>query len=224
MRCPNCHSKLSEKSMMCVHCGKIFRLIDGEMIEVEQKEASQPLPPLDFTTLDMNGSYLKAKDIPLDDLMKYFEQSKRETEIHRDFSLPAFFFGPLWYWYQNEFIMGLLDFILLILIMVYLPCPIFWKMLAANLSVSLPIAGFLFLYLPHFLLFSFFQFFTASAIKKKLMKWRFSLMKKVHANEDIGLFMVRVDRICKTGAIYVVIGILLMTLIVVMISYYFRIF
>ena len=81
MRCPNCHSKLSEKSMMCVHCGKIFRLIDGELIEVEQKEASQPLPPLDFTTLDMNGSYLKAKDIPLDDLMKYFEQSKREQKF-----------------------------------------------------------------------------------------------------------------------------------------------
>ena len=223
MRCPNCHSKLSEKSMMCVHCGKIFRLVDGEMIEVEQKEVVK-VPPLDFTTLDMSGSYLKAKDISLDDLMKYFEQSRTETDIHKSFSLPSFFFGPLWYWYQNEFIAGLLDFILLMLIMIYLPCPVFWKMLATNLSVFLPFTSFLFLHLPHFLLFSFFNFFTSYTIKKRLMKWRFSLMKKIYAKEDIGLFMVRVDRVCKTGGIYVVIGILLSILLLVIGMLYFRMF
>ena len=49
-------------------------------------------------------------------------------------------------------------------------------------------------------------------------------MKKIYAKEDIGLFMVRVDRVCKTGGIYVVIGILLSILLLVIGMLYFRMF
>lgn len=220
MKCPNCHSIIENKVMMCIHCGKIFSMEDGILVEVEQKKEKKR-NPIDFTGITYEKRLLHGSDLSFQELYQYYKLNHKQTSQGPILNFYAFLFGCFWYFYEDEFILGCLNILLGIGLIYIIPSSFVLESLDSVFAILGPFP------IPFTILNGLFclaiiNLVSANAIKDLVARIRIYFLRKFHGKKELGPFMMKMDHLIKTGWMALLLNILSFILVWVLILFYFR--
>ena len=139
MYCLRCGSKVEENQEYCPHCGaNIKEELDRynyipkteEENTKKEKEIEKNLKPSHEDQYQYSIKYSYGND---EDLIKAYIGKNYEKFKKNKFSLPTFFFGPLYFFYRKLYILGLFW---IIAIAIFWPNPIFLIMITVALATT----------------------------------------------------------------------------------------